>query len=377
MKIERSVIWNNRTGENTSWFHPRCCRLGNGQLFMSMQSIGGSDFYGAVHESIFDGKNWSIPVGIPDLDWKPSVEDISEGVCDVVPYYHAPTDTVLAIGHNVYYKDGALFDSVGDWEERKGPTVFRFPVWAVRNSKGEWVRSRQMLEIPELTGKANYSCGSSQWFFRGTNDVYIPIAFACFGRRDRVVFSTRFHYDGENMKFVERGNILELPNDRGLLEPSLVDMGSRILLTLRAEDGCGYVTESTDGLNWAPIKPWKFDDGETLEMSSTQQHFLFCGGKLHLVYTRGTGYNSHVTRFRAPLFIAEVTDDLTLVKASEEIVFPLLEEGVFPCDNKPHAPGMGNFQAIAISDNEAIISVGEERWYDNYLGNTLLARLTF
>ena len=105
-------------------------------------------------------------------------------------------------------------------------------------------------------------------------------------------------------------------------------------------------------------------------MSSTQQHFLYCGGKLHLVYTRGNGSNSHVTRFRAPLYIAEVNEKNELVRSSENIVLPMLDEG-------DHAAGMGNFQAIAISDNEAIVSVGEERWYANYQGDTLFARITF
>ena len=370
MKIERSVIWNNRSGKNTSWFHTRCCKIGDGTLFMSMQAIGGSDYYGPIHESIFDGRKWSTPEGIPDLGWKPCVEDLLEGVCDVVPYYHAPTDTVLAIGHNVYYRNGALYDSLGHWEKPTGPKVQRYPVWSVRNAKGEWPRTRQKVLIPGLETSAVYTCGSSQWFFRGQNDVFIPFSFAPFGRRDGQIFTARFFYDGEKLEFVEKGNTLEWPINRGIMEPSLVDMGDRVLMTLRAEDGCGHVVESADGLHWGEIKTWQFDDGETLEMSSTQQHFLYCGGKLHLVYTRANGTNSHVVRFRAPLYIAEVNDDLKLVKASEEIVLPMLDEG-------DHAPGMGNFQAVAISDNEAIVSVGEERGYDQFRGNTLVARITF
>ena len=370
MKIERTIIWDNRSGENTSWFHPRCCSIGGGKLFMSLQSIGGSDFYGPVHESIFDGNTWSTPAPIPELDWKPSVEDISEGVCDVVPYYHAPTNTVLAIGHNVYYKDGALFDSLGDWEDRSGPVVCRFPVWSVRNADGSWQCTRQKLIIPGFEKCAMYSCGSSQWFFRGENEVIIPFCFGPFGRRDRSACSARFFYDGKKLEFIEKGNILELPVERGLLEPSIVDMGDHVLMTLRAEDGCGYVVKSADGLHWGELKAWQFDDGEVLKMSSTQQHFLHCGGKLFLVYTRDNGSNSHVIRFRTPLFIAEVNDKLELVKSTEEAVFPMLSD-------EKGAAGMGNFQAIAISDNEAVVTVGEERSYDLYRGNTLLARLTF
>ena len=368
MKIEREIIWENRSGKGTSWFHPRCCRLGDGRLFMSLQSIGGSDFYGQIHESLFDGKRWSDPAPIAGLGWRACREDTSEGVCDVVPYYHAPTDTVLAIGHNVYYRDGALFDTVGDWGPRPEAAWFRFPVWSVRSAAGEWGPVRRKLVVPGMERAPSYSCGSSQWFFRGKDQVYIPLTYEEPDRRDRMVCSTRFSYDGKELVFEERGNTLELPVNRGLLEPSIAEFGGRVLMTIRAEDGRGYRSESADGLHWEPAKPWTFDNGEELKMSSTQQHFLVCGGKLHLVYTRDAGNNAHVTRFRAPLFIAEVNDRLELIRESEEIVLPMLDEG-------EHAAGMGNFQAVPVSENEALVTVGEERWYDDYRGNTLLARI--
>ena len=149
MEIKTSVIWSNRSGRSITWFHPKCCKLSNGSLLMVLQSISGSDFYGPVCESIsHDGRTWSDPVEIPGLGLRELDEGISEGICDVVPCHHVSTDTVLAIGHNVYYKDGALFDSLGDWEENKGPVVCRYPVWAIRNAKGEWIRTRQKLVVP-------------------------------------------------------------------------------------------------------------------------------------------------------------------------------------------------------------------------------------
>ncbi len=370
MKIKREIIWENRSGRGTSWFHPRCCRLGDGRIFMSLQSVSGSDFYGDIRESIFDGERWSDPAAIPGLGRRKFEGEIVEGVCDVVPYHHGPTDTVLAIGHNVYYRNGGLFDTVGDWGDRPQVTYFRFPVWSVRDAAGEWDPVRRKLVVPGMENAPSYSCGSSQWFFKGKDQVYIPLTYGEPDRRDRMVCSTRFSYDGKELVFEERGNTLELPVDRGLLEPSIAEFEGRVLMTIRAEDGRGYRSESADGLHWEPAKPWTFDDGEELKMSSTQQHFLVCGGKLHLVYTRNAGYNTHVTRFRAPLFIAEVNDRLELIRESEEIVFPLLDEG-------EHGAGMGNFQAVPVAEDEAFVTVGEERWYDGYRGNTLLARITF
>ena len=370
MKIKREILWNNRSGKGISWFHPRCCPLGNGRIFMSLQSISGSDFYGAINESFFDGEHWSEPVKIPGLGQQLCQEDISESICDVVPYHHEPTDTVLAIGHNVYYRNGALFDTLGDWGARPGVKLSRFPVWSVRNAAGEWGPVRQKLIVPGLENATMYSCGSSQWFFKGRDQVYIPLTYGEAGRRDRMVCSARFTYDGKNLVFEERGNTLELPVDRGLLEPSITEFGGRSLMTIRAEDGHGYWSESSDGIHWKPVKAWSFDNGEMLEMSSTQQHFLVCGGKFYLVYTRNVGYNAHVMRFRAPLFIAEINEDLELIRESEEIVFPMIDEG-------ENAPGMGNFQAVPVSGNEAVVTVGEERGYDGYRGNTLLAKITF
>ena len=36
----------------------------------------------------------------------------------------------------------------------------------------------------------------------------------------------------------------------------------------------GYVTSSDDGLHYAPIRPWTFDDGTELGSYNTQQHWV-------------------------------------------------------------------------------------------------------
>src|SRR5512136_65077 len=53
--IERSVVWNGRSG-GTSWFHPRGCMIPRGDLkppiaLITLQSITGSDVFGPVHWS--------------------------------------------------------------------------------------------------------------------------------------------------------------------------------------------------------------------------------------------------------------------------------------------------------------------------------------
>lgn len=118
----------------------------------------------------------------------------------------------------------------------------------------------------------------------------------------------------------------------------------------------------------AKLTPWSFDDGNILETSTTQQHFLELGGRLFLIYTRNAGTNSHIWRFRAPLYIAEVNDDFNLVRSSEQIVFPMIPEG-------DKAAGMGNFHPAKLDERRAIVTAGEERYFQEYHGDTLCAML--
>jgi hypothetical protein len=92
-----------------TWFHPRACMVGK-KAFMTLQEIKGSDFFGPVHWTTSDdlGKTWSPFQPAPPLGWVPEA-DGHEGVCDVTPEFHPQTGSVLALGHNVFYK-AAHFD---------------------------------------------------------------------------------------------------------------------------------------------------------------------------------------------------------------------------------------------------------------------------
>ena len=368
LKIASKILWENRSGKNVSWFQPRACSCGGGEMLMTLQSISGSDYYGPLHQSFSHdaGNTWSRPEPIPGFEWKTAAEGISEGICDVVPEYHAPSGTVLAIGHNVYYRDGKLFDSLGDWRK---PELFlqRYCVWSVFRN-GVWSAPRR-LAIPGMEKTTIYSCGCSQRIFTGDDLLLIPLTLGLPAIRPRKVTSVLCRFDGREIIFEKTGRMLELPVGRGLLEPSMTRWDGGFLMTLRAEDGCGYHVRSSDGLDWGKPLPWRFDNGERLEMSSTQQHFLHLAGKLYLVYTRNNGENSHFFRWRTPLFLAEVDRDLELIRDTEQVVFPMLSEG-------ENAAGMGNFQVSPAGPDSALITVGEERGHDHYYGNTLAAFIT-
>ena len=182
-----------------------------------------------------------------------------------------------------------------------------------------------------------------------------------------------YNIDGEKLEVGKVGNELVNTAGRGLLEPSLAVLDGRYYMTIRAEDGRGYVTVSDDGLNWKPQQPWAWDSGEPLAMSTTQQHWLVHSDALFLVYTRKAKNNINVFRWRSPLFVARVDrKTLRLLRESERVALPLLGDGI---KDPRHVARMGNFHTLAAAANESWVTVGETLPHDGWAGDTLLARV--
>jgi hypothetical protein len=237
-----------------------------------------------IADSVGLGKTWSAPKPIPSLGRHVLADGVEEGYCDVVPEYHPQSGTVLAIGHNVYYEDGVL----------TRPDTRRHPVYAVRRN-GAWGETR-VLAWEDPRGSAMYTCGCAQRVTLENGDIVIPVSFVPRGREDRGVGAVICAYDGEVVRIIASGNELCLPIERGLLEPSIVRFGGKFYMTIRAEDGCGYASVSDDGLHWEKQTPWRWDDGEPLTMSTTQQRWLPHSDALFLVYTRKAENNVNVMR---------------------------------------------------------------------------------
>jgi hypothetical protein len=126
-------------------------------------------------------------------------------------------------------------------------------------------------------------------------------------------------------------------------------------------------------LNWSEITLWCFDDGEPLEMSTTQQRWLAQGSELYLVYTRKRENNHGVARWRAPLLIAQVdSEKMCLIRATEQVVLPLRGDGMAPGDVVAR---MGNFHTTVVSPREGWVTVGESMPNNGWRGDTLLARI--
>lgn len=103
--ISKDTLWRNRDGQTRTWFHPRACMMpdanGGTVALMTLQEIGGSDYFGPVHWSISTdlGKTWSDPEPIAALGRDPvsgREDDLKAAVCDVVPQYDPVSDSLLA-----------------------------------------------------------------------------------------------------------------------------------------------------------------------------------------------------------------------------------------------------------------------------------------
>jgi hypothetical protein len=327
-----------------TWFHPRACRVGS-KILMTTQPIMGSDHFGQVHCTVTEdlGRTWSGFTPAPPFGWEPLADGTNEAVCDVTPEFHPKTGSVLALGHNVFYRDRGF--------HRDQPP--RWPIYAVWKD-GQWGPRRKLVwEDPR--GSYIYSNNCGQRLALPDGDILMSFTF---GVKDhpRSVCGVRCSFDGNELVIKETGPAMTNEKGRGLLEPSLTAFQGRYYLTIRAEDRRGYVAVSDDGLNYEPQKEWTWDDGTPLVTNSTQQHWLTHSDGLYLVYTREDASNAKVIRWRAPLWVAQVdASTLRLLRATERVLLPLVGDGVNAADL---VPMMGNFGVCHASPEESWVTDG-------------------
>ncbi len=369
--ISKETLWRNRDGRGKTWFHPRACVLpvrgADPAVLMNLQEIRGSDYFGQVHwtQSVDVGRTWSDPQPISAFgrdDVPGRLDGLKAGVCDVTPQYHPQTETILALGHVVFYK--------GDYFARE-EQLPRYPVYATRSADGIW-STRKILQWDDPRGGYIYSNNCGQRVVLANGDVQMSLTYGPTAEH-RMVSGVRASFDGAQLKIRAVGPPLRHPHGRGLLEPSVTQFDSRFWITLRAEDGRGYVSVSNDGLDWAEQRAWCWEDGTPLDMSTTQQHWLTHSEGLFLVYTRKDVSNVNVIRWRSPLWVAQVDiKRRCLIKSTEKVVLPLMGDGV----NRPDEVAlMGNFDVTNVSPDESWITVGEWLPRSGFRGDVLLARI--
>lgn len=369
--ITKETLWKNRDGKSETWFHPRACVMPdekNGPIvLMTLQVIGGSDYFGPVHWTLTkdQGKTWKDPEPIAALGRDPvpgRSDGLMAGVCDVTPQYHPQTESILALGHVVFYK--------GDYFARK-EQLSRYPVYVTRGKNGSW-SERKRLAWDDPRGAFIYTNNCGQRVVMPGGDIQMSFTFGP-QATDRMVAGVHAAFDGDLLTVRRVGMPLENRKGRGLLEPSVTLFEGKYWITIRAEDQRGYCSVSEDGLNWLEKKAWSWEDGTPLDMSTTQQHWLTHSDGLFLVYTRRDESNVNVTRWRSPIWIARVdTEKRCLIKSTERVVLPLVGDGIGDPDR---VALMGNFDVTNVSPDESWVTVGEWMPRHGYRGDILLARI--
>ena len=205
-----------------------------------------------------------------------------------------------------------------------------------------------MLAMPETDGKFFLVApGCVQWLVNSDGTLLLPIYFKGQSGDDYVATVLHCSFDGQELKYLKHGDELAIQGGRGFCEPSLVLHQGTYFLTLR-NDNAAYVTTSTDGLHFQPVKRWTFDDGQDLGSYNTQAHWLTHSNGLFLTYTRRGANNDHIMRNRAPIFVAQVDPTkLQVLRKTERSLLP--ERGVM----------LGNFGAAAITPDESWVTDSE------------------
>ncbi|WP_439481481.1 exo-alpha-sialidase [Cyclobacterium plantarum] len=332
------------------WVHPRAgvvpeaVKEGMPRMVMTMNTLdlSGSDVFKGMFGMHSDdgGANWTAPEALPSLAPRfeqVEGEDRPVAASDFWPTWHKDSKTLLGTGHTIVYTK--------DWKvAHPRPRHTAFAVYEPdRNLWSDW----EKLDMGDNEKFQNAGAGCVQRWDEPDGNILLPIYFTPPGSNSQVTV-TRCAFDGKALRFLEQGNDLSIDDDsRGLHEPSLTHFQGKYFLTIR-NDNQGFVTHSDDGLHYAPIQPWKFDDGTDLGNYNTQQHWVMHSEALYLVYTRRGAGNDHVFRHRAPLFMARVDPEkLEVIRHTERILVP--ERGA----------RLGNFGVTAVSPDETWVTVSE------------------
>lgn len=328
----------------TCWVQSRCGVIPGGSAVITTQKlrITGSDIFSGINDLRSDdfGRTWSDPMPQPGLTRRANRDGTEDCPCDGTPTWHAASGKLLLTGHLAQYRNDELVPGIR-------PRSTYYSVYdPVNRLWSDWRTVRLPADDP-----AAFSSGAGcvQRVDLQDGDILLPIYFTPRGDTSRCtrVSVMRCGFDGTDLVFKTRGPDLCCPEPRGLGEPSLVCFGGRFYMTLR-NDVRGYVSASDDGLSFAPIKPWTFDDGTEIGNYNTQQHWVSHRESLFLVYTRRGAGNDHVFRHRAPLFMARVDPErLCLIRDTERRVVP--ERGA----------RLGNFGICRAAPEESWVVVSE------------------
>ena len=331
--------------KKSCWVHPRAGVIPGAtpKVVLTMQKamLSGSDLFYALNEMRSDdlGKTWTGPTEHTDtLGRREEPNGVTVAASDFWPKWHAKTGLLLGIGHTVRYQDNKVMPAP------IRPRETAFSIYdPVKRSWSAW----ETLAMPDEPRFFNSGAGCVQRVDLPDGDILLPVYFSPKGGKFSHVAVLRCGFDGRKLSVKEVGNELAVDTDRGLHEPSLAVFDGRYYLTIR-HDKRAYITTSGDGLHYADLKPWTWDDGSDLGSYNTQTHWVTHQDALYLVYTRRGADNDHVMRHRAPLFIGQVDPQkLCVIRDSEQALVP------------QRGARLGNFGITEVNEHETWVTVAE------------------
>ncbi len=327
----------------------------NQKAFITMSIYGyGTHAYGDLYflENEPERFHWSVPQIIGSLVQRKVNDTLVKSIGDVTPDWHRKSKTVLCTGKSFFFyaTDADYVKGNESTNKRLDIEELQEVAYAVYDpSKKEW-SGLKAVELPHKlnNGDAFYgvNAGCTQRVDLPNGNVLLPIRYL----KGKQYVSTVIlcAYDGKKLKYIKHGSTFTVPEGRGLYEPSLAYYEGNYFLTMRG-DKSAYVAKSANGLDFGPMKEWKFDDGEWLGSYNTQQHWISNPKGVFLVYTRKGANNDHIFRHRAPLFIAQVDPEkLCVLKNTERVLMPIPSDG----------GDVGNFGVTHINDSETWVTVG-------------------
>jgi len=331
------------------WVHARAGAMPSEEgkpptVVMTLQKldISGSDVFHPLNEmrTRNGGETWTDPkehasfARVP-FSWR-GEDGLEITVCDFWPRWHPQSEKLIGIGHTVVYENN-----------RVKPVRPRGIAYAVYEPEEHRWTGWRTVELPDEPRFENAGAGCAQRFDLPDGDLLVPFYFKAPEGTNYSTTVMRARYANEEIEYLEHGSELTVSAKRGLYEPSIAQFEDRFYLTMRNDDH-GYVSVSEDGLTFSEPRKWTFDDGSDLGNYNTQQHWVSHSDALFLVYTRRGANNDHVTRHRAPLFIARVdTERLQVIRSTEQILVP--EFGA----------RLGNFGVTEVSESETWVTVTE------------------
>jgi hypothetical protein len=347
-KIQLDVVSDGYDGK-FCWMHPYAGTIPGETptVVLTKQKLllGHSDAFFPIHSQFSTdlGKTWSPLVEHKETLGRTQRSDgLIEGICDFVPKWHEASKQLIGTGHTVLYTP----------DNKIVVNQRRYPVWSVYDAKAQSWSKWSILKLPDEPLFWTAHAGCTQRLDLKNGDILLPIYSRAETSKAYSTSIVRCRFENGELRYIERGNTLTVPIDRGLYESSLTHFNGKFYLTLR-NDRAAYHAVSEDGLRYSEPKKWTFDDGQALGSYNTQAHWITHSKGLFLSYTRKGANNDHVFRHRAPLFIAQVdTERMTVLRASERILVP--EKGA----------QLGNFGVVNVNESETWVTTSEGMTHD-------------